>query len=282
MDKLYHASFYDFVRSEENVIITARHLLSITTECNIHQVASALRWLINGWSLESAAKLLKLVSREWHPDPCGMIMNFVTADWHVTEFQLDDLNPDENSSSNRNIRWTRITYSSNAESSFVRLVKEIETLDSSSLSRSSRNAQMKLIAILTAGESAEITATFIKSLTFGDNWSPGRVTELVSFLDTVLEWDETYFQTFTQKYLKLHDIADGATQSDEPESKTSASTGKISFEYLSALYKTNLALASYRLALVDFQIALEARGAHIPTIEDANNGNAHYFYIKIK
>lgn len=248
MDRLYNASFYDFVRSEENVMLISRHLQPIMKEFDVKTCVNAVRWMTEGWCLESVAKLLKLVTRDWSPEACGLFLNLYTAGWNVS-----DINPAFMTAEQalRTGRLNRITF----DRSLEEIMQDSTGFKWPAMNRPSKNAQMKLIAILSAGEESDTSAAFVKSLTITENWNAGKVTELVSFLDAVLEWDENYFRDFTQAYL---DLVNQETRVSDLEAKKST-TGKLSFEYLAALYKTNLAMANYKLALADFKLSVASR-----------------------
>lgn len=216
------------------------------------------------------------MTRDWLPDVCGILVNLLTLGWIADEQLGRD-----------GVKITRIKC---RESLTAALARDENAAELAPVDRASMNACLKLVAIMIAGESAEITAVFVRALTATVNWTPDRVTELVSFLDAVLEWDERYFRDFTQCYVELskNDQAAQTSNSDDasgPESQSALArhardnkSGKLSFDYLAALYKTNLALANYKLALADFKLALTARGssdrASQPVINNDVNADA--------
>jgi hypothetical protein len=232
MDKLYNASFYEYIKGEENVLMIARNLLIMIQEFPLIKVATALRWVINGWKLESVAKLLRLITQDWNSTECGTLINLICIGWEV----LEDRNKSDG-------RACRITYPSTSISCFEKLNDHTDVLQSS---RTTINALMKLVAIMIAGEMPDVAALFLFHLTQTDNWGNDRVTEMISFLDAVLDWDENYFKRFTQEYVEA-----------------SGRKCKLSFEYLAALYKSNLALQNYKVAIADYQIALASRNAQL-------------------
>ena len=265
MDRLYNASFAEFIRSEENLLTIARHMMAIVKDYNLQTLANGLRWLVNGWRMENIAKLLKILTRDWLPDVCGVLVNLITLGWTI---QVTELGGE-----NKIFRaYFKESMASAAPKVLAGPAKSDEAVD-----RLQQNSTFKLIAILAAGETADVTATFIKSLTATENWTSEKVTELVSFMDTVLDWDEGFFRSFTEHYVKLSkaeqnaaEKCSGCATDDEDESlekmvectpanKTRSKSGKLALDYLAALYKTNLALASYKLALADFKLALAAR-----------------------
>ena len=103
MDEIWNASFYDFVKDEENVECIARHLTTIVKDYKVSQVASGLIWvrllfllsdprtvgpntelflqLIRGWSIESVAKLLRFLFQDWVPDLAGVLCAQLTVGW---------------------------------------------------------------------------------------------------------------------------------------------------------------------------------------------------------
>ena len=255
MDKLYNATFYEFIRSEDNIMTIARHLLATLKDYDLRTIATGLRWTMNGWKLESVAKLMKLVTRDWLPDVCGILVNLVTIGWTTEEYAGEgSLN-----------KTTVIMFQESLQISLLHMKDtEAQSKRSALTARSAHNACLKLVAIMIAGETPEIAATFIKALTSTDNWTENKVTELVSFLDAVLEWDERYFRDFTRCYIELSSEDKSPVEEVEPattsEEKIRPKSGKLSFNYLATLYKTNLALANYKLALADFKLALASRG----------------------
>ena len=71
MDVLYSASFYDYIRDEKNVELSAMQLSRIIKDYKPRQVANALTWMTQGWSIENSATLLKVVFSDWLPDLAG-------------------------------------------------------------------------------------------------------------------------------------------------------------------------------------------------------------------
>jgi hypothetical protein len=71
MDVLYNASFYEYIRDERNVDLSAIRLSRIIKDYKPKQVATALLWMIQGWSVENTAKLMRIVFADWLPDLAG-------------------------------------------------------------------------------------------------------------------------------------------------------------------------------------------------------------------
>ena len=65
MDDLYDATFYSWLRSEDNVLVTASYLQRLAGEYDLDRIEHALCWLVNGWRLESIAILVKQVTFDW-------------------------------------------------------------------------------------------------------------------------------------------------------------------------------------------------------------------------
>ncbi|KAF9944927.1 hypothetical protein BGZ65_011417, partial [Modicella reniformis] len=65
MDDLYDATFYQWLRSEDNVLVTASYLQRLAGEYDLERIEHALCWLVNGWRLESIAILVKQVTFDW-------------------------------------------------------------------------------------------------------------------------------------------------------------------------------------------------------------------------
>lgn len=71
MDVLYSASFYDYIRDERNCDLSAQRLCRIIKDYKPRQVANALLWMIQGWSVENTSKLLRTIFSDWLPDLAG-------------------------------------------------------------------------------------------------------------------------------------------------------------------------------------------------------------------
>ncbi|CAO3703520.1 unnamed protein product [Rhizopus stolonifer] len=65
MDQLYDASFYSWLKSEENVLVTAMYLHRIANEYPLERIVNALKWLISDWRLESISTLVRYVTVDW-------------------------------------------------------------------------------------------------------------------------------------------------------------------------------------------------------------------------
>jgi hypothetical protein len=65
MDDLYDATFYTWLKSEDNVLVTASYLQRLAGEYDHDRIEHALCWLVHGWRLESIAVLVKQVTFEW-------------------------------------------------------------------------------------------------------------------------------------------------------------------------------------------------------------------------
>ena len=81
MDVLYSASFYDYIRDESNIELSSIRLIRIIKDYRPKQVAGALRWMIQGWTVESTSKLLRTIFADWLPDLAGCVYALVCQDW---------------------------------------------------------------------------------------------------------------------------------------------------------------------------------------------------------
>ncbi|KAJ2961881.1 hypothetical protein NQZ79_g2846 [Umbelopsis isabellina] len=62
MDQLYDATFYSWLKSEDNVLVTAVYLHRIANEYPLVRIINALKWLISDWRLESISILVRHVT----------------------------------------------------------------------------------------------------------------------------------------------------------------------------------------------------------------------------
>ncbi|EGF79000.1 hypothetical protein BATDEDRAFT_26149 [Batrachochytrium dendrobatidis JAM81] len=81
MDTLYSASFYDFIRSESNIEISGQKLARLVKEYQPKQVAKALNWIIQGWSVHNTARLLVMIFSDWLPDLAGCVFAILCREW---------------------------------------------------------------------------------------------------------------------------------------------------------------------------------------------------------
>ncbi|KAJ3262094.1 hypothetical protein HK103_003937 [Boothiomyces macroporosus] len=84
MDVLYNAAFYDYIRDERNVDLSAIRLSRIIKDYKPRQVANALLWMIQGWSVETTAKLLRIIFSDWLPDLAGCVFSLISRNWPKT------------------------------------------------------------------------------------------------------------------------------------------------------------------------------------------------------
>ncbi|KAJ3326317.1 hypothetical protein HDV06_000193 [Boothiomyces sp. JEL0866] len=84
MDVLYNAAFYDYIRDEKNVDLSAIRLSRIIKDYKPRQVANALLWMIQGWSVETTAKLLRIIFADWLPDLAGCVFSLISRNWPKT------------------------------------------------------------------------------------------------------------------------------------------------------------------------------------------------------
>jgi hypothetical protein len=84
MDVLYSASFYEYVRDERNCDLSAQRLSRIIKEYKPRQVANALLWMIQGWSVENTSKLLRIIFADWLPELAGCVFSLISRQWPKT------------------------------------------------------------------------------------------------------------------------------------------------------------------------------------------------------
>lgn len=65
MDSLYGASFTSWLKSEENVVVTASYLQRVCNEYCFPRILAAIRWLEQGWKADSTAWLLRHLTQHW-------------------------------------------------------------------------------------------------------------------------------------------------------------------------------------------------------------------------
>jgi hypothetical protein len=81
MDVLYNASFFDYIRDERNLELSSIRLARIIKDYKPKQVATALIWMIQGWTVENTAKLLRSVFSDWLPDLAGCVFALISRGW---------------------------------------------------------------------------------------------------------------------------------------------------------------------------------------------------------
>lgn len=87
MDQLYDATFYSWLKSEDNVLVTAVYLHRIANEYPLVRIINALKWLISDWRLESISILVRHVTVDWS-DEVGECLYF-NSGFHILLYILD-------------------------------------------------------------------------------------------------------------------------------------------------------------------------------------------------
>ncbi|CAO3640195.1 unnamed protein product [Mucor hiemalis] len=85
MDQLYDASFYSWLKSEDNVLVTAMYLHRIANEYPLVRIINALKWLISDWRLESISTLVRHVTVDWCDEAGDLrrahLLRHLTTSW---------------------------------------------------------------------------------------------------------------------------------------------------------------------------------------------------------
>lgn len=68
MDQFYDATFYAWLKSEENVLVTSIYLHRIANEYSLDRIINALEWLTNDWRWESTSILVRHMTVDWCDD----------------------------------------------------------------------------------------------------------------------------------------------------------------------------------------------------------------------
>ncbi|KAL0096372.1 hypothetical protein J3Q64DRAFT_1827433 [Phycomyces blakesleeanus] len=85
MDQLYDATFYSWLKSEDNVHVTAMYLHRIANEYPLSRIVNALKWLISDWRLESISTLVRNVTMDWVDEVGDLrrahLLRHLTSSW---------------------------------------------------------------------------------------------------------------------------------------------------------------------------------------------------------
>lgn len=65
MDQFYDATFYAWLKSEENVLVTSIYLHRIANQYPLERVINAFEWLTHDWRWESTSILVRHVTVDW-------------------------------------------------------------------------------------------------------------------------------------------------------------------------------------------------------------------------
>lgn len=68
MDSNYDATFYAWLKSEENVLVTSLYLHRIANDYPLERITNALEWLSTDWRWESTSILVRHVTADWIDD----------------------------------------------------------------------------------------------------------------------------------------------------------------------------------------------------------------------
>ncbi|KAI7894674.1 uncharacterized protein EV154DRAFT_560040 [Mucor mucedo] len=85
MDQFYDATFYAWLKSEENVLVTSIYLHRIANEYPLERIVNALEWLTTDWRWESTSILVRHVTVDWCDDKGDMkranLLRHLTSQW---------------------------------------------------------------------------------------------------------------------------------------------------------------------------------------------------------
>ncbi|ORX59454.1 hypothetical protein DM01DRAFT_1405015 [Hesseltinella vesiculosa] len=65
MDQLYDATFFTWLKSEDNVLVTAMYLHRIANEYSLDRIINAVKWLVADWRWESTSILVRHITVGW-------------------------------------------------------------------------------------------------------------------------------------------------------------------------------------------------------------------------
>lgn len=84
MDRLHSGVFSEWIKSEDNLPLTIKHLSRIAKEYPIHRIVVALRWLFTGWKLKSIAFMVTEVTADWENESqLALFVQELTEGWKV-------------------------------------------------------------------------------------------------------------------------------------------------------------------------------------------------------
>ncbi|KAL6607202.1 hypothetical protein LY90DRAFT_666896 [Neocallimastix californiae] len=228
MDKIYSAKFYEYVKDEKNKKCIARHLTPLIKEYKICNLINGLLWLTYGWSIQSISKFFKYIFRDWSPDLTALILKHLIQEWpnfkntkNVDDNLNDSLTTNTNSNSSAENNTSNNTLNEiNAEQNNLNnsndgvqnkideklKVKKTDNHNNLSDFWNKSNIYILLASIIVE-ESVLCSSLFIKCFTI--DWTRSSVTELIKYLDIVLEWNEDFFKEFTKEFISFlkHDLA---------------------------------------------------------------------------
>ncbi|KAI9361426.1 hypothetical protein BD770DRAFT_383386 [Pilaira anomala] len=97
MDQFYDATFYAWLKSEENVLVTSIYLHRIANEYPLERIINALEWLTADWRWESTSILVGHVTVDWCDDKGDLkrakLLRHLTQQWatHYTATLLSTI-----------------------------------------------------------------------------------------------------------------------------------------------------------------------------------------------
>lgn len=74
MDQSYDATFYAWLKSEENVLVTSIYLHRIANEYTLDRISNALEWLTMDWRWENVLMVVQHMTIDWSDEGIEVIM----------------------------------------------------------------------------------------------------------------------------------------------------------------------------------------------------------------
>ncbi|ORZ08391.1 hypothetical protein BCR42DRAFT_144643 [Absidia repens] len=85
MDQLYDATFYSWLKAEDNVLVTSMYLQRIANEYSLDRVINAIKWLVSDWRWESTSILVRHITVGWCDEEGDMrraqLLRHLTQTW---------------------------------------------------------------------------------------------------------------------------------------------------------------------------------------------------------
>ena len=153
MDKLYDASFYSWVKSEDNIEMSVGHLKRVMVDYTAAQISQGIRWLIGDWTLGSITYLVKVM--------------FIDDIWTLQS---------------KSKKRKSICQESEQCPEFQERIQIIQTL----VLGWNANFIAELISSLVSGWSIEQKRIFLRSFTF--DWSFQQLSEVFIYIGSAVEW----------------------------------------------------------------------------------------------
>ncbi|EPZ31754.1 hypothetical protein ROZALSC1DRAFT_29141 [Rozella allomycis CSF55] len=226
MDALYSSTFINYVKDETNLFSVQRYITPIIPEYDIWKLASGLAWMTSEFTIDSMGQLLALVLKDINPDIAGIIVRLVLWMPKMTVNDILERRRLTNENIGKNLPnflkersvpevfelLAILLMNEGANDSALPVFQQIPQRNTNcNIQEAEANSSLGVCPkrVLYQKKKDRIkdiekTADSEEALQNLDmSFDIESTTELIAYLDNMLDWGEDFFSIFTHRFIEL-------------------------------------------------------------------------------